>query len=232
MLIPAWRNPGKIPSLQLTSILSKFLFLLGEIHLFPINIETDLTLPMNGPSLEEVQENESSLCLVDQLCPTLCDLMDCSPPGSSVHGILQVRVPVWLLCPPPGHLPDPGMEPWSLMSPALAGGFFITSAIWKAWPVPETAPKWDDRFFIRDFKKRELKPLKSLMSPSSLNSVFTNIFLALCMGSIVISPYPSQLNTQLTSSGADGPFKVEDSPRVTFSITRSSSEQTMSFTSI
>ena len=83
MLIPAWRNPGKIPSLQLTSILSKFLFLLGEIHLFPINIETDLTLPMNGPSLEEVQENESSLCLVDQLCPTLCDLMDCSPPGSS-----------------------------------------------------------------------------------------------------------------------------------------------------
>ena len=83
MLIPAWRNPGKIPSLQLTSILSKFLFLLGEIHLFPINIETDLTLPMNGPSLEEVQENESSLCLVDQLCPTLCDLMDGSPPGSS-----------------------------------------------------------------------------------------------------------------------------------------------------
>ena len=49
--------------------------------------------------------------------------------------------------------------------------------------------------------KRELKSLKSLMSSSGLNSVFTNIFLALCMGSIVISPYPSQLNTQLTSSG-------------------------------
>ena len=27
---------------------------------------------------------------VVQLCPTLCDPMDCSPPGSSVHGILQV----------------------------------------------------------------------------------------------------------------------------------------------
>ena len=49
--------------------------------------------------------------------------------------------------------------------------------------------------------KRELKSLKCLMSSSGLNSVFTNIFLALCMGSIVISPYPSQLNTQLTSSG-------------------------------
>ena len=33
-------------------------------------------------------------------------------------------------CPPPGNLPDPGMNPESLMSPALAGGFFTTSAIW------------------------------------------------------------------------------------------------------
>ena len=31
-------------------------------------------------------------------------------------------------CPPPEDLPDPGMEPASLMSPALAGGFFTTSA--------------------------------------------------------------------------------------------------------
>ena len=60
-----------------------------------------------------------------QLCPTLCDLMDCSPPGSSVHGILQVRVPVWLLCPPPGHLPDPEMETVSLMPPALTDRLFI-----------------------------------------------------------------------------------------------------------
>ena len=31
-------------------------------------------------------------CLVAKLCLTLCDLMDCSPPGSSVHGILQARI--------------------------------------------------------------------------------------------------------------------------------------------
>ena len=31
-------------------------------------------------------------CLVAQLCPTLCDPMDCSPPGSSVHGILRARI--------------------------------------------------------------------------------------------------------------------------------------------
>ena len=33
---------------------------------------------------------------VAQLCPTLCDPMDCSPPGSSVHGIFQARVPEWV----------------------------------------------------------------------------------------------------------------------------------------
>ena len=34
--------------------------------------------------------------LVDQLCPTLCDTVDCSPPGSSVHGVLQVRGLEWV----------------------------------------------------------------------------------------------------------------------------------------
>ena len=37
-----------------------------------------------------------------------------------------------LLFPSSGDLPNPGMEPWSLMSPALADRFFITSATWEA----------------------------------------------------------------------------------------------------
>ena len=37
-----------------------------------------------------------------------------------------------LPCPPPGDLPGPWIEPWSLMSSALAGGFFTTSAAWEA----------------------------------------------------------------------------------------------------
>ena len=37
-----------------------------------------------------------------------------------------------LPCPPPGDLPGPGVKPVSLMSPALAGGFFTTSAMWEA----------------------------------------------------------------------------------------------------
>ena len=36
-----------------------------------------------------------------------------------------------LPCPPPGHLPDPGIEPTSITSPTVAGGFFTTSATWE-----------------------------------------------------------------------------------------------------
>ena len=41
-----------------------------------------------------------------------------------------------LLCPPPGDLPKPGIKPASLMSPALAGGFFITCVTWDAHLLP------------------------------------------------------------------------------------------------
>ena len=40
--------------------------------------------------------------------------MDCSSPSSSVHEILQARILEWVPCPPPGDLPNPGIEPGSL----------------------------------------------------------------------------------------------------------------------
>ena len=45
--------------------------------------------------------------LVTQLCPTLCNPMDCRPPGSSVLGILQARILEWVVIPSPGDLLDP-----------------------------------------------------------------------------------------------------------------------------
>ena len=70
-------------------------------------------------------------CMHAQSCLTLCNPVDCCPPGLFVHGIWS-----WLPYPPPGDLPHLGMEPTSLMSPALAGVFFFffftTSAIWEA----------------------------------------------------------------------------------------------------
>ena len=56
-----------------------------------------------------------------QSCLTLCDPMDSTLPGSSVHGILQARTLKWVSCPPPGDLPDPGIEPVSPATPALQG---------------------------------------------------------------------------------------------------------------
>ena len=67
-----------------------------------------------------------------QSCPTLCNPMDCSLPGSSVPGIFQARILSGLTFPPPGYLPSPGIEPTSL---ALADGFFTSSATWE---VPHT----------------------------------------------------------------------------------------------
>ena len=50
--------------------------------------------------------------------------LDCSLPGSFVHGIFQAKVLLSeLLFPSPGNLPDPGIEP---LSSALVGGFFTT----------------------------------------------------------------------------------------------------------
>ena len=48
--------------------------------------------------------------------------MDCSLPGSSVHGIPQARILEWVPIPPVGDCPDPGIEPASLMSSVLAEG--------------------------------------------------------------------------------------------------------------
>ena len=58
----------------------------------------------------KVKECESK---VAQSCLTLCDPMDCSPPGFSLHGILQARVLEWVAISFSRDLPDPGIEPGS-----------------------------------------------------------------------------------------------------------------------
>ena len=54
--------------------------------------------------------------LVPELCLTLCNPMDCSPPDSSLHGIFQARILEWFPFPSPGDLLDTRTEPGS---PAL-----------------------------------------------------------------------------------------------------------------
>ena len=50
-----------------------------------------------------------------QSCPTLCNGMDRSPPGSSVHGIFQARILEWVAIPFSRDLPNPRIEPSSAL---------------------------------------------------------------------------------------------------------------------
>ena len=54
-----------------------------------------------------------------QSCLTLYDPMDCSPPGSSVHGILQARILEWVAIPFSRGSSNPGIEPRFLPSDSL-----------------------------------------------------------------------------------------------------------------
>ena len=66
------------------------------------------------------------MCSVAQSPPTVCDPVDYSLPGSSVHGIFQARILERVVISFPRDLLGPGIKPMSLVSPALAGGFFTT----------------------------------------------------------------------------------------------------------
>jgi len=67
------------------------------------------------------------VCLVTQLCLTLCDPMDYSLPDSSVHEVFQARILEWVAIFFSTDLPDPGIKPLSRVSPVLVGGFFTTT---------------------------------------------------------------------------------------------------------
>ena len=83
--------------------------------------------------------------LVSQSCPTFCNPMDCSPPGSSVHGISQGRIEEWagknrgvgshsLL---QGDRPSPGIKP---MSPALQVDSLLSELPGRRWHVDQVKP--------------------------------------------------------------------------------------------
>ena len=68
-----------------------------------------------------------------RLYPTLCDFMDCHPPGASVHIIFQARILEWVAISSSRGSSQPRIESASPMAPALAGGFFTT---WATWETP------------------------------------------------------------------------------------------------
>ena len=92
--------------------------------------------------------------LVAQACPTLCDPQDCSLPGSSVHGILQARMPEWVAVPFSRGSSQPRDQTWFSHS---TGGFFMVWAtreapcfasvcIQRGWRWELNCLKWCNRF--------------------------------------------------------------------------------------
>ena len=57
-----------------------------------------------------VPESETEGSEVTQSCPTRCDPMDCSPPGSSIHGILQAKILEWVVISFPGIFLTKGLN--------------------------------------------------------------------------------------------------------------------------
>ena len=77
------------------------------------------------------REIKTSTCVHAQAlqpCPTFCNPMDGAHEAPLSMGFSRQEDWSGLPCPPLGDLPDPGIKPSSLMSPALAGRFFTTSA--------------------------------------------------------------------------------------------------------
>ena len=69
------------------------------------------------------QRHAEGRCLVAQSCLTLCDPMDCSPPGSCVHGISQTKILEWVAMPSFRGSSQPGNQ---ARVSCIAGGFFTS----------------------------------------------------------------------------------------------------------
>ena len=108
---------------------SLFIFQLTFYFLYPqcpsllIHVISSLLLPL----LWLLMVHAQSL----QLCPTLCDPMDCSPPGSPVHGIFQTRILEWVAVPSSRGFSWPRDQTWAFCVSCIAGGFFIAESLGK-----------------------------------------------------------------------------------------------------
>ena len=80
---------------------------------------------------------DNAAAMFIQLCPTLCDPVDCSPPGSSYHGILQGRILEWVAMPSSKGSFRPRYL--TRVSNSLAGRFFTISSMWYI-PTPPIFP--------------------------------------------------------------------------------------------
>ena len=78
-----------------------------------------------------------------QSCLTVCDPMDCSPPGSSVHGIIQAKLPAWVATSFSRWSSQPRDQTWVSW---IAGSFFTVWATREALQSTQIYQKWANIF--------------------------------------------------------------------------------------
>ena len=125
-------------------------------------------------------------CLLTKSCLTLCDLMDCSLPGSSVHGISQARILEWVVI----SFSRGSAQPRDRTSFSCIGRQILY--YWATWEAPvghydlcyatQTYPSWQDQGLISD--------LKILLLPSNVLRIYQFI--------LKLSQYSQQFSTNIS----------------------------------
>ena len=140
----------------------QFLSLPGHMKILPSSPEVGRDHVTNSNQLAE-SRNDVCTCVRAksfQLCPTLCDPVDCSLPGSSLSMEFS-RQEYWsgLPCPPPGDLSDPGIHrQFSLLCPYVPGNVSIPAG-WR-WTASSGGSEVSCPQSTQANSKRVLKPLR------------------------------------------------------------------------
>ena len=132
---------------------------------------------------------------VTQLCPTLCNPMDCSPPGSSVHGILQAKTLEWVAIPFSRGSSWP--RDWTQVS-CIAGRFFISWATREAPKLLSVSPVQFSHSIVSD----SLRPHESQHARPPCPSPTRGVHSDSCPSSrwchpaihLLLSPFPPAPN--------------------------------------
>ena len=143
---------------------------------FIITVKCYVTTKSVRPNHVNHTQLRVCVCVCAQLCTTLCDSMDCSPPGSSVHGILQARTLEWVAS------SFSNAWKWKVKVKSLSHvQLFVTP-----WTVAHQAPP------SMGFSRQEY--WSGLPLPSSLGMV-NNHWMEICFDNNVQAPLSLDLHT-------------------------------------
>ena len=107
----------------------------------PLHFKTLMPIMTRGKT--KYGELHVCVCPVAKSCLTLCNPVDCNPPGASVHETLQTRILEWVVISSSRGSSRPRDQT------CISCGFFTTWATWEAWGNIQRVPIWQSRVWSR-----------------------------------------------------------------------------------